>query len=111
MIFPNGEPIVLLRNGVPTTNRFGDPVPQQSEVTVTGAFDPGTSVESAGQDTAATQPAVYLPPGTDVSWVDAVTARGVTYQVQGVPQEWSNPFTGTVFGVEVRLAGILAEPR
>lgn len=112
MNFPTGEPITLLRNGAATENRFGDPVPSQADpVVVLGAFDPGGSSEDSSQDTAATQPEVYLPPGTDVSWVDAVQIDGVTYQVDGPPRPLSSPFTGTAFGVIVKLRGILAEPR
>lgn len=112
MTFPFGTPVTLVKNGAATTNRFGDPVPSQdSSVTVLGAFSPGGSVEVAGQDVADTQPTVYLPPGTDVSWVDAVTVDGVTYQVDGSPNEWVSPFTGKAFGVAVKLSAILAEPR
>jgi hypothetical protein len=109
--FGLGEPIILLQNGAPVADEYGDPIPSQTPVTVTGGFNPGTSAENPGQDTATTRPSVYLPSGTDVSWVDAVQVRGVTYQVDGSPNDWISPFTGTQFGIEVRLRGVLAEPR
>lgn len=108
--FPFGEPITLLINGTPSADDVGDPVPAQTQVTVTGAFNPGISAEEAATGTGSTQPTVYLPPGTDVSWIDAVQVRGVTYQVDGSPNDWSSPFTGTAFGVVVKLRGVLAEP-
>lgn len=111
MTFPLAEPVTLLANGAVTTDDYGDPVPAQTSVTVLGAFNPGMSTEDDTQDTGRTQPEVYLPPGTDVSWIDAVQVRGATYQVDGVPDEWVNPFTGWNPGVVVRLSGILAEPR
>ena len=111
MTFLFGEPIVLLANGASVVNEYGDPVPSQTATTVTGAFSPGVSVEDQADDTASSQPTVYLPSGTDVSWVDAVQVRGVTYQVDGAPRVWVHPFTGWQAGVEVRLRGVLAEPR
>lgn len=111
MNFPAGQTITLLGNGTATPDEYGDPVPTQTPKTVIGAFDPGGSTENQGQDTATSQPTVYLPPGTDVSWVDAVQVGGVTYQVDGSPGAWSSPFSGVAFGVVVRLSNVLAEPR
>lgn len=111
MIFPHGEPITLLANGTTSTDSYGDPVPSQTSVTVMGAFDPGGSSENEAQGTGDARPTVYLPPGTVVSWVDAVQVCGVTYQVDGSPNDWSNPFTSSTFGVVVKLRGVLAEPR
>lgn len=111
MIFPFAEPITLLSNGPAIPDEYGDPVPTQTPTTVMGAFAPGASVENETQDTATTQPTVYLPPGTNASWVDSVQVRGVTYQVDGLPEAWTNPFTGTAFGVVVKLRGDLAESR
>lgn len=69
-----------------------------------GAFNPGTSVESlGGRDLLTVQPAVYLPAGTSIAAVDAVEVRGLTYEVDGSPNDWVNPFTGWNPGVEVRL--------
>lgn len=45
----------------------------------------------------------YLPYGTDVDAADAIEINGRTYQVDGMPGSWSNPFTGTQAGVEVAL--------
>ena len=111
MIFNYGESITLLANGTTANDEYGDPIPAQTSTVVLGAFDPGGSTENPGQDTATTQPTVYLPPGTDVSWVDAVQVRGVTYQVDGSPNSYVSPFTGFTTGVVVKLRGVLAEPR
>lgn len=115
MTFPFGEDIVLVANGPATTDDYGDPVPTQTEVVVRGAFSAGVSIEDSGDmgrsRQGRSQPEVYLPPGSDVSWIDAVRIGGVTYQVDGQPQEWANPFTGWRAGVVVRLQSILAEPR
>ena len=111
MIFSYGEPITLLANGASTPDEYGDPIPTQTSTVVLGAFDPGLSAENEAQDTATAQPTVYLPPGTDVSWIDAVQVRGTTYQVDGSPNSYTSPFTGATFGVVVKLRAVLAEPR
>ena len=41
-----------------------------------------------------TRPEVYAPIDTDVLEGDRLTVRGITYEVQGNPQRWVNPFTG-----------------
>lgn len=112
MIFPFVEPVTLLVNGGGTVNRFGDDVPTQTAIDVTGAFSPGVSAEQAALGVGSTQPEVYLPPGTQVpAWIDAVTVRGVTYQVDGQPADWRSGMDGSSMGVVVRLSGVLAEPR
>lgn len=68
------------------------------------AFDPGGSTESVqGQDLVVSQPTVYLPAGTVVGAVDAVTVRGVKYEVDGSPNSYVSPFTGWAPGVVVKL--------
>ena len=37
---------------------------------------------------------LYLPAGSDVTSADRVRVRGVAYEVEGDPADWSNPFTG-----------------
>jgi hypothetical protein len=101
-----GQPITLLKRVKRTQpDSFGndvfDAVPQ---VTVTGAFNPGTSVELVqGEDILTTQPTVMLPPGTQVAAIDAVQVDGLVYEVDGSPNAPVNPFTGWQPGVVVKL--------
>ena len=46
---------------------------------------------------------VYAPPGTDVLPTDRVVVRGVEYEVDGQPGEWTNPYDSLSRGVEFAL--------
>lgn len=71
------------------------------------AFAPGASSEvTQGRDTITTQPTVYLPAGTVVDGISAVTAGGVRYDVDGNPNAWRSPFSGWAPGIEVRLKAV-----
>lgn len=104
MTFPFGEQITLVHRTKGTPDAYGNDTWTTTTTTVTGAFNPGSSVESVqGQDLLTVQPAVYLPAGTPLAAIDAVQIRGLTYEVDGSPNTWVNPFTGWQPGVEVRL--------
>lgn len=71
---------------------------------VPGAFAPGGFSEvQQGGDTVTATPEALLPTGTDVTAIDAVIARGDTYEVTGTPQDWQSPFTGWAPGIVVKL--------
>jgi hypothetical protein len=102
--FPFGQPVVLVKRIKGQPDDYGNDTWTTEEVTVTGAFNPGTSLEQVqGQDLLVVQPSVYLPPDVDVAAVDAVKIGGLQYEVDGAPNRWANPFTGWSAGVEVKL--------
>lgn len=104
MDFPYGVPVTVVTRTASGRDADGNTTWTETSVTVTGAFAPGGSSELIqGQDTVITQPTVYLPSGTAVQPTDRVTVAGLTYEVDGSPNEWINPFTGSDFGVEVKL--------
>lgn len=104
MTFPFGTSITLLTRTKGAPDAYGNDTWTTTSSTVRGAFNPGASSEAVqGQDLLTVQPAVYLPPGTVVAAVDAVQVDGLTYEVDGNPNAWTNPFTAHDFGVEVRL--------
>lgn len=107
MDFPFGDLITLVTRT--PTGRDGDGNTTYSTVTTTlrGAFAPVGSVETVqGQDVVVTQPTVYLPAGTDVTAVDRVIVNAVTYDVDGTPAAYTNPFTGWQPGVVVKLKAV-----
>lgn len=101
MPFPTGHQLTLINRIPAPQDDYGDDQVTVEEVTVAGAFDPGGYSEHG--DTADTRPAALLPPGSDVSFTSAVRYAGIAYEVDGPPQIWDSPFTGTRFGVRVPL--------
>lgn len=101
MQFTFGESVILHhRAEAQTRDADGNDTYLDRDSTVGGcAFAPGGSTElTQGQDLITTQPTVYvpresLPTGVSVAAIDAVTARGVRYQVDGEPQDFRSPFT------------------
>lgn len=62
---------------------------------------PAGSVES---DNAMTDNRMLLAPiGSDIKHTDRIKMRGLTFQVEGLPKEWVDPFTGWAPGMEVVL--------
>lgn len=71
------------------------------------AFAPGASVEvTQGRDTITTQPTIYLPSGTALDGLSAITVQGVRYEVDGTPRSWQAPWSTWAPGIEVRLREI-----
>lgn len=104
MTFPFGEPITLVHRTKGAPDTYGNDTWTTTSTTVVGAFNPGGSSESVqGQDVLTVQPAVYLPAGTPLASIDGVQIRGLSYEVDGAPNTWVNPFTGWQPGIEVRL--------
>jgi hypothetical protein len=102
--FPFGQAITLIRRVKAAPDAFGNDTWTTATSTVSGAFNPGTSVELVqGEDVLTTQPTVMLPPGTQVAAVDAVQVDGDIYEVDGSPNAPVNPFTGWAPGVVVKL--------
>lgn len=107
MIYPFGDPVTLHSRTVTGQDTYGNDVLTDVTSTTVGAFAPTGSTELIqGQDTVITQPSVYLPAGTDVTALDRVTIRGVTYDVDGTPQDWRHPVTGWQPGIVVRLQNV-----
>lgn len=104
MTFPFGKVITLVKRTKGVPDAYGNDTWTTSASTVHGAYNPGSSSELVqGQDVLTIQPSVYLPAGTSVAALDAVQVDGLTFEVDGQPNAWVNPFTGHAFGIEVRL--------
>lgn len=106
-MFQNGELITIVTRTVTGHDSLGDDTYSTVSTVVRGAFAPGGSVELVqGQDQVIIQPTVYLPPGAVVAPTDQVVVRGVTYDVDGSPNDYASPYTGWQPGVEVRLKAV-----
>lgn len=96
MLFPFGKSVVLFRRA--DDGSFGD-----AEVIAGCAVAPRTQNESpvpsfpplsSGRE-------VYAPVGTVVASRDRITIDGTSFEVDGDPEVWENPFTGVRFGVRI----------
>lgn len=106
MTYPYGTQVTLVKRVKGAPDALGNDTWTTTQTTVTAqAFDPGISAELVqGQDVLTTQPTVYLPPGTDVSYLDAVIGPdGLQYEVDGSPNVPASPFTAWQPGVVVKL--------
>jgi hypothetical protein len=91
------EPVVIVRG--PARDQHGDPLPgiEPDRIEVRGAYaDAGTSEDTTSRGaTVASTALLYLPYGTDLQRTDRVEVRGRTWEVDGDPQPWQSPLTGT----------------
>ena len=70
------------------------------------AFNPGTSQEvliDGHMHRVETKPTIYLPSTAVVGNRDKITARGVTYEVDGDPADFRNPYDSTMNGLSIDL--------
>lgn len=105
-----GEPIVLHSRTVTGQDIYHSDVYSSTDTATSGAFAPAGSTEVVqGQDTITTQDSVYITDLTGLPAVEAIdqlTVRGVTYDVDGTPALWVNPWSGETDGLVIRLRGV-----
>lgn len=105
--FSNGETAVLHRQAVTGRDADNNDALGSQDTTIDGAvFVPEGSIETVGdRDTILDQPQVFLPSGTAVDGIDAITIRGRRYEVDGTPQSYQYPFANWSVPVVVKLRG------
>jgi hypothetical protein len=70
-------------------------------------FQPGGSSENLSfADQSNTSDTIYMPYGTDVTYLDAIIYNGITFEVTGVPNQWVSPFSGRVSPIRVEVTTI-----
>jgi hypothetical protein len=100
-----GETVTILRPGSSTRDPHGNDVPGadvETDVEHCAVWPTGSDEQVQGQDQVTDRMSVLFPYGTTVYATDRLWIRGLVYQVAGVSQSWSSPFTGTRAGVEVQ---------
>lgn len=104
MTFPFGDPITVITRTKSGVDGYGNDTFTETSAVVTGAFDPGGSVESTdGRDTVVTQPQALMPYGTTVTPTSVLVIAGLRYEVDGTANPWKSPFTGWRAGLAVPL--------
>ncbi len=109
MTFDFGETVTLITRTVTGRDGYGKDIYTVIETDVPGCgFAPAGSVERVqGQDIVTTTPTAYLPEGTAAPDASArVRARGQLYDIDGSPQVFVNPFTGSTPGPVLRLKAV-----
>ncbi|MFF4779413.1 hypothetical protein ACFY05_42020 [Microtetraspora fusca] len=109
MRFPAGETVTVLRAPL-VPDRYGSQVRDWDSPARTSydgcavanwARGRVSEVHADGRDPVVSDLIIYMPPGADVAAADRLEVRGEVYELVGEPFGWSNPLTGTVFGVAV----------
>ncbi len=97
--------ITIMRPG--TFDAYGDPTVGSFPVATisNAAVAPKQSpdINDHGRHGAVFGATVYLDPGVDIRHSDQVDIEGVTWDVDGEPQYWTDPFTGQPKGIQVDL--------
>lgn len=91
-------------------DRYQKPTFVTSDLTIEGVFvAPGGSAAlggetaTVGSDTNTVSLTLYLPPGHPVDPHDSFTVRGIDYEVDSDPADWSSGFSDWDPGSAVRL--------
>lgn len=104
MPFP-GVTVTLLSASVTGTDDRGNDVCTWTSVDIGGcAWVPGATSETVqATDQVVANAQCYFPAGTVITPQDRVIYLGQTYEVTGVPDAWTSPFTSMASPVLVRL--------
>jgi len=119
MRFPHGETVTIVRESPGGTDAYGDPTTSTSartDIPLCGVA-PRMSSEPTerGRQGVIVGWSVYLPAGVDVRSTDQMELPGVTMlnaegevvpapcDIEGIPADWVNPFTGWTPGAEVAV--------
>lgn len=104
---PFAETFTILSRTVTGQDADGNDVYTDAEVSTTGAFAPtGSSELVQGQNTVIENDTIYLAPGAPTPKPTDQIRReltGDTYDIDGKPAVYLNPFTGDQPGAVLRL--------
>lgn len=102
-----GETVTRLR-GETIADRYGNDVTDWSDPDRLDIEGAALAPRLQGEDSDKRQGVVigwtlYLPHGVDVEPTDRIEARGKTYEIDGEPGDWTNPYTARGAGIELAL--------
>lgn len=81
-------------------------IPTDTDIPNVPVWPRGASELVQGQDATITGLSCLLPPGADVSAIDAVKVDDTPYEVDGEPRPYRDPFTGLDIGHQVDLTRV-----
>lgn len=100
---------VTVQTGTATTDRNGNSVVSWADPTETSIDGVALAPIQAGEDNANSRQGVvigwtaYIPPGNSIEPTARIVARGNTYEIDGEPADWRDPYTGRKAGLELTL--------
>ena len=95
-----GEQVVRVRRVQDGADRYGNPVYVDEETVLAerAGFAPeqaSSEPVAVGREAVIVKPSLYFPgQWPDITEDDQVRVRGVLYDVEGVPADWRDPWTG-----------------
>jgi hypothetical protein len=100
---PNGQYVTLRHRVVAGQDEYNNDTYAFTEVQVGPCSVQPTSSQEATSftDQTSTGVLVFMPRGTNVSYLDAMIIDGVEYEVTGDPENWASPFSGHTSPVRV----------
>lgn len=107
--FIYGDTVTVLQRFVSGQDEYGNDVYSYTSLDVSNcSVQQATSREAiAFTDQVVTGIVVFMPFGTDVTYLYAIVVDGVQYEVNANPDHWTSPFSGR--SAPIRVQGILAE--
>lgn len=100
-----GQTVIFVSRTVTGQDALGNDVYTDVETPIAGCvvYPRGSAELVQGQDLVTDGLTVLLPPGTAAAATDRAIVDGVTYEVDGQPSVWSNPFVPIADSVQVQL--------
>lgn len=100
-----GKSITVVTRTVTGRDALGNDIYTETSTQVDGCvvYPRGSTELVQGQDLVTDSLTALLPPGTAITATDRVIVDGVTYEVDGQPSAWSNPFVSVADSLQVQL--------
>ena len=107
MSFAFGTTITVLRDVAGSVDAYGDPsTASTTRIDIAGCgVAPRYSTEpnTLGRNGVIVGLTIFAPYGSDILFTDRIEIAGVSYLVEGSPENWKNPFTGSTPGMEIAV--------
>lgn len=105
MPFPSGVTVTLVRKTKSGEDRWHNSTYDTTSEVISGVVwvPMQTSESTQGAEQVIGNGQFYLPVGTVLDSLSEILFDGKTYQVQGDPEQWTSPFSGTRTPVRVNV--------
>lgn len=100
----NGPMVTFLRRTVTGQDQMGNDQYSSTQVVIGPcSVQPGSSRENAGNftDQVTAVLVVFVPYGTDLSYLDALMWNGDKYELTAKPESWRSPWSGNTAPIRI----------